>query len=178
MDTLVMIRHPAAFVGSLKVKNWKHPFYHFLVQSTLMEEHLHPFEKEIKYFAQKDRDIVDQAALLWKLIHYMILKFRKTNPHWIFIRHEDLSQDPINGFKSLYSKIKLEFSENISEIIKKHSCFEDSTVSQSKYYFNRIHRDSVLNIYQWKKRLTTSEVERVKSQVNEISKEFYSKEEW
>src|SRR5262249_51820810 len=127
-DTIVTIRHPAAFAASLKRKHWSHPFSHFLNQPLLMKEHLHPFEKEIKNFAENDRDIVDQASLLWKLIHYMVLKFRATNPEWIYVRHEDLSRNPVDGFKSLFERIGLEFSERESEAIQWHSNLEYAAV--------------------------------------------------
>jgi len=177
-DTIVMIRHPAAFAGSLKVKKWSHPFSHFLDQPFLMEEHLSPFEDEIRYFAEEERDIVDQAALLWKLIHHVLLKFRETHPDWIFIRHEDLSIDPLAGFKSLFEKIDLEFSESVSEAVKRHSSLKDPLTSQSEDHFESIKRDSKTNIKNWNDRLTSEEIERIKSKVNEISGEFYSEEDW
>jgi hypothetical protein len=178
MDTIVIIRHPAAFAGSLKVRNWKYPFSHFIEQPLLMKEQLYPFESEIRNFAVNDYDIVDQAALLWKLIHHMILKYRRTNPNWIYMRHEDLSLNPLQGYKSLYKKINLQFSEHESKIIERHSTLKHSINSESKYYFEDIQRDSISNIFEWKNRLTFSEVARIKSGVKEISKEFYSENEW
>jgi len=64
VQPIVMIRHPAAFCGSLKVANWPHPFSHFLEQPLLMETHLYPFKEEIERFAAEEMDIVDQAVLL------------------------------------------------------------------------------------------------------------------
>ncbi|MDB4303588.1 sulfotransferase, partial [Desulfosarcina sp.] len=160
-DTVVLIRHPLAFTGSIKVNNWTHPFSHFLAQPLLMKDHLYPFEEEIRYFAQEDRDIVDQAALLWKLIHFMILKYRESNPKWIFIRHEDLSNDPLNGFKTLFSKLNLEFSEHVSEIVAKHSLLGDLTASKSGSY-KGLQRDSASIIKNWQSRLTPSEAKRIK----------------
>lgn len=176
-DTIVLIRHPLAFAGSIKVNKWAHPFSHFLAQPLLMEHHLYPFEEEIRYFAQDDRDIVDQAALLWKLIHFMILKYRESNPNWIYLRHEDLSNDPLNGFKTLFNKLDLEFSDPVAEVVAKHSLLAYATDSKSDLY-KGIQRDSASNIKNWENRLTPSEVIRIKAQVNGISKEFYTEEEW
>ena len=33
-DVVIIIRHPAAFVASLKVKNWEHDFNEFLIRKT------------------------------------------------------------------------------------------------------------------------------------------------
>jgi hypothetical protein len=63
VQVVVMIRHPAAFAGSLKTKGWKYPFSHFLRQPLLMADHLGPFEAELREFVEHERDVVDQAAL-------------------------------------------------------------------------------------------------------------------
>lgn len=54
MDVVVLIRHPAAFAGSIKVKNWTYPFAHFLEQPLLMKDYLHPFERDIQKFARQE----------------------------------------------------------------------------------------------------------------------------
>ena len=38
MDVVVLIRHPAAFAGSLKKVKWSHPFEHFIEQQLLMKQ--------------------------------------------------------------------------------------------------------------------------------------------
>lgn len=179
-DNVVMIRHPAAFAGSLKEKNWTHPFTHFANQPLLMKHHLQPFQKEIMEFAKEEKDLVDQAALLWNLIHYMILKYQDTHPNWIYIRHEDLSRNPLDGFRSVFEKLNLDFSEHTAETIKAHSYAQASTGRRWGIEFSELNlkRDSRANIYAWKKRLTSSEIERLRSKVREISKYFYAEDEW
>ena len=44
MNVIVMIRHPAAFACSIRRRNWRHNFSHFLQQPLLMQDHLFPFE--------------------------------------------------------------------------------------------------------------------------------------
>lgn len=55
--TIVTIRHPAAFAGSLKVKNWTFPFSHFLNQPPLMDGPLSKFSEEISEFSKRERGI-------------------------------------------------------------------------------------------------------------------------
>jgi hypothetical protein len=178
MDTVVLIRHPAAFAGSLKIKNWTHPFSHFLNQPLLMNDHLQPFKEEIEDFANNKKDIIDQAALLWNITHYMILKYRRTNPYWIYVRHEDLSRNPLQGFCSLFENLKLDFSDNTVKFIERYSFTQASKEMRPRNEFTDLNRDSLANIYTWKQRLTSSEIERVKSKVQKISQEFYSEYEW
>ena len=42
--------------------------FHFLDQPAVMEDHLQRFQ-EIEAFAQEEYDILDQAALLRRLVH-------------------------------------------------------------------------------------------------------------
>ena len=178
MDTVVMIRHPAAFVASLKVKNWTFPFFHYINQPLLMKEQLQPFEKEIMQYAQVERNIIDQGALLWNLFHSVILKYQKDHPDWILLRHEDLSRDPSEGFRSLFQNLHLDFSERIANTVKLHSFANNAADMQPVSNFQNVTRDSLANITTWKDRLANSEIERIKSQVQEISREFYTEDEW
>jgi len=175
IDVVVLIRHPAAFAGSLKVKNWTHPFDHFLKQHLLMRDLLYPFADEIKNFVHEEKDIIDQAALLWKLIYYVVSIYKQRNPQWIFVRHEDLSIDPVAGFRSLYGSLDIEFSQSIAKFIKSFSYLENREDSGEIDFYRR---DSISNISTWKTRLTNAEVKRIKGMVDEVSAEYYSDDEW
>ena len=166
---VVLIRHPAAFAGSLKENNWTHPFSHFLRQPLLMKHHLQPFADEILSFASGERDIVDQAALLWNVIHSTILTYQDTFPGWIYVRHEDLSRNPMEGFRFVFDRLELELCEASRQAIVAHSFAQAPTA---------LKRNSLANIDTWKRRLTGAEIERLKSQVWDISRRFYSDQEW
>jgi hypothetical protein len=179
MDVVVMIRHPAAFVASIKEKNWTHPFSHFMNQPALMREYLQPFERTIIDFCQKERDIIDQASLLWNLTHYVILKYRKNHPDWIYMRHEDLSRNPVEGFRALLERLGVDRSEHVLETVKLYSMdLTPAGVTTPSIQFPDLKRDSNANIKAWKSKLTPSEIKRIRLQVGELSKEFYSEDEW
>lgn len=178
MAVVVMIRHPAAFAGSLKEKNWRFPFSDLLEQPCLMEAFLHPFASEIAYFAQEEQDIVDQAALLWKLIHHVIWRYQQKFPDWVFVRHEELSADPINGFQELFEQLEMDFTETAVQTIRRHSQLPETPVSAGEVLFTGLQRDSASNIWMWKERLTAAEVGRVRDRVEEVSQMFYTAEEW
>lgn len=179
MRIIILIRHPAAFVSSLKRLNWKFPFSDFLEQPLLMRDHLHPFESEIKEHVSKERDIVDQAILLWKLIYYTAKKYQLKHSDWIFLRHEDLSRNPQNSFSNLFSRLNLDFSENIRELIEEYS--SPNNLSDHPIDSNATHllkRSSGANIWNWKRRLQESEIKRIRNKVEEVSSEFYSDTDW
>ena len=166
---VVLIRHPAAFAGSLKERGWTHPFAHFLLQPLLMRDHLEPFAGDILRFAREERDVVDQAALLWKVIYATISRYRERHPDWIYLRHEDLSKDPVEGFRVLFEKVGLEFSAATERAIVTHSFARTDA---------GLRRDSRANIDTWKQRLTGPEIERVRAAVADVSGEFYADREW
>lgn len=176
MDVLVLIRHPAAFAGSLKRMDWTHPFSHFLAQPALMRDHLQPFEAEIREYADHEHGIVDQAALLWRLIHHMILKYQNNHDHWVFLRHEDLSRDPEKGFEDLFRTFNLDMPERARRAIAEYS--DASNPSEAVQRADSLRRNSRANIWNWKRRLTPSEIERIREQVEDISKHFYSDDDW
>lgn len=177
-DVLVMIRHPAAFAGSLKVKNWNFPFSDLINQPLLMERYLYPFEAEIIEFAEVQQDIVDQAALLWKLLHYVILHYQKTHPEWLFVRHEDLSQHPLAGFQAIFEQLNLEFTPQSAAVIQSYSSVHQSDTLKPEVEYVDLKRDSLANILTWKQRLTASEIERIRQRVQDVSLAFYADNEW
>lgn len=176
MEVLVLVRHPAAFASSLKKLNWTHPFSHFLQQTALMRDHLWPFEEELKEYADGEHDIIDQASLLWRLIYYVVSKYQKEHEDWVLLRHEDLSRDPLGGFEELYDRFHLQFSESTRQVIREHS--DPSNPSEAPPVSRYLKRDSRANIWNWKKRLRLSEIERIKEQVQDVSGQFYSDSDW
>ncbi len=175
MDVVVIIRHPAAFVASLKAKNWIHPFSHFMAQPLLIEDHLSLFKTEIKKLAEENHDIIDQAALLWILIHHVIRKYQENHKNWIFVRQEDLSQNPRAGFKEIFNRLGLEFTPRVERTIEKYS---GPSGSNHFAIHKSILRDSRSNVWNWKTRLTKTQVKRIRVRVQDISRAFYSEEEW
>ena len=179
MNVVMVVRHPAAFVSSIKKLGWHHPFSHFEEQTALMRERLHPFAGEIRAHASKKHDLIDQAILLWKLIHHTMILYRSTHPNWIFVRHEDLSRAPIERFRALYSELGLAFSKKSQQTIQNFS--DPTNPGESDAIVGSeatLRRNSLSNIWNWKSRLTPAEIERIRCGVGEISQAFYSDEDW
>ena len=175
MDVVVLIRHPAAFASSLKRLNWAFPYSHFLEQPLLMKDCLQPFADEIKKYSEQDYDIIDQASLLWRIIHYWIAEYQKEHQKWIFIRHEDISRNTLSGFLELFNQLNLEYTETTKQTILDYSSINNS---RQDYEADELKRHSLKNIEIWKSRLTPSEIERIRTKVEDISSKFYDDEDW
>ena len=182
MDVVVLIRHPAAFAASIKAKGWTFPFSHIAQQPRLVEEHFSVFAQDIDKYATVEHDIIDQACLLWNLIHLRISQYQAHHKTWIFKRHEDISLHPLREFQDMYTRLNLNFSEQVRDVISSHSDAKNP-VNAAKYdpfLFLRRHlkRDSKANVFNWKKRLSKTEITTVREKTDKISKHFYSQEDW
>ena len=179
MAVVVVIRHPAAFVSSIKKLNWSHPFSHFLEQPLLLENMLQDFETEIREYAAREHGIIDQAILLWKLIYGTCILYQRRHKKMIFVRHEDLSRNPLDGFKSLCRRLNLTFSKPIETAINQYSA-PTNPIDPNAHVGSEITlmRNSGLNIWNWKNRLTSSEISKVRNRVEDISSAFYSDDDW
>lgn len=173
MDVVMLVRHPAAFAGSLKQAGWTHPFNHFLDQPLLMDHHLSQYKSEIEEYSIVEKDVVSQAILLWNLINHMILKYQDNNPDWLFIKHEDLSRDPLTEFPKIYNRLGLNFSTSVEEKMKEY-CFPNLNGVDSV----PLKRNSKSNISNWKKQLTQDEICRIKDKTYEVASKFYTEEDW
>ena len=175
MNVLVMIRHPAAFCSSLKIKGWTFDFNDFLNQPLLMTRYLDVYEEEIREYAKNEKDIIDQAILVWNCIYHTVCLFQEKYSEWLFIKHEDLSLDPVNRFHSIYKAFDLEFTEEAKSFILETSGTHNPIEQQA---VNEFIRDSKANIFNWKNRLSQNEIDNIKKKTSEVSSNFYAEHEW
>jgi hypothetical protein len=176
MATIVVVRHPAGFAGSLLRLGWSHPFSDFLTQPALMDEQLQDFEGEIRDMAKADRDIIDQASLLWRLIYWVLVKYRTAHPDWIFVRQEDLARDPVTGFADLYRRLGLAYSQKIIDQVGWYSSGSSDLEANAPPY--AIRRDSEGASSGWRRRLSKEQQSRLRAQVEEQASGFYPASEW
>jgi hypothetical protein len=175
VQPVVVIRHPAAVVSSYKMLNWSHRFADFLSQPALMQEHLLPFHDDIRAFAAMEHDVVDQAALLWTVIHRVISDYQRLHDDWIFVKYEDVALNPDSKFREMFNRLGLRYSTAVQRAILSHSVTGETPEGQDPYGITRNGRDTVAR---WKQRLTPCEVKRVRRRVEAVASSFYAEHEW
>ena len=169
-DVIVLIRHPAAFVASLKVKDWQFKFSYFLNQEKMMSEYLKEYSELLKEYSTDKKNIIKQGILLWNIIYSTVLKYQKIfSNKWYFIKHEDLSKNPLVEFKKIFKYINIDFDNNVKDFIIK------STTSSEK---SLLKRNSKENINTWKDRLTQKEIDIIKEKTHNIWSKFYTENDW
>jgi hypothetical protein len=172
---VVAVRHPAAFVSSLKRLNWPFDLQDLLAQPLLMRDHLEPFRGQIE--SAKAGDNIEQWALLWTLIYSSVHATLERNPDFIAVRHEDLSLDPVNRYRDLYRSLGLDFTPLVENVILKSSS-SDNPAEPSRKDIYAANLDSRANMTNWKKRLTEDETRRIREITQDVSSLYYSDAEW
>jgi len=174
---IVMIRHPAAVVSSFKRLNLCVDIPGLLRQRLVMQRYLEPMRAELEQFVRLDPNIVDTSAMLWKALYFAVQPFREQHPDWMFIRHEDLSRDPLAGFEKICRYAGIEFTPAILQaVLDSDDVALPQELDTSLAFTTR--RNIKLNVSSWKNRLTADEIERIRRRVQDVSREFYTDEEW
>lgn len=173
MDAVILVRHPAGFVASVKRLNDVHPLSDLLAQHELMKDWLEPYEAEIR----AANSLISETAVLWKCIYSVITQYCARNPRLITKRHEDLSLSPIREFRNLYKRLSLPFDSTIERAIRSHT----GSINPVAPTGNKAHvlkRNSAENAYRWKELLTRDEISEIRAITGEVADKFYSSAEW
>ena len=174
---VIIVRHPAAVASSLRRLKWSFDFDQLLSQNLLMREHLAPFREEMLAATNERSDILDRACLLWRVVYSVVAHFQSQFDTFNIVRHEDLSREPMESFRSLYSQLKLGFSPQAVKTITSSS----KTGNPRERPDNSIYTtqlDSQANIQNWKTRLSAGEIERIHSQTRDTACLFYADDTW
>lgn len=172
---VVTVRHPAAFASSLKRLNWSFDFDDLLQQSLLMRDHLEPYRSQMQ--AMQADDLVGQAGLLWATIYDAVRGFQQSNPAMQVVLHERISRDPIAEFRKLYGELGLSFTEGARAAIERSSSSTNPT-EQARGKQHSVQMDSRASLENWKRRLSTEEIARVRKLTESVAVSYYPEESW
>ena len=178
-QVVVTIRHPAAFASSLLRLDWPFQLEDLLSQPLLMRDWLHPFRAQMETLLKTPQDIIGQSSLLWNMIYHSVDQMRQVFPasQLCIVRHEDLSQDPIVGFRALYALLGLTFDAKVErEILASSSAENPREISADRVHTTRL--DSKANLENWKRRLTPEQVAQVRLYTEQVAKVFYPEISW
>jgi Sulfotransferase family len=177
MDVVVMIRHPAAFASSLKRMGWTHDFSDFTAQPHLVDDLVPELAEQIGAYAARPPDVVDQAVLLWVIIHSVIARYRVTHPEWIYLRHEDVSRSPEAEFRRVFDRLDVEFTAPVERYIMQTTSASNPADAPSGVA-HQLRRDSAANVETWRARLEPDEIRRVRAGTEQLAAQFYPGDTW
>lgn len=175
-SVVVLIRHPAAIAYSLKRLGWGFNYSNLLRQELLTRTLLPGIQRHLSENPPPD-DIVGQSALLWRLMYGVVLNYQANHPEWVFVRHEDLAREPMDGFAAMYEKLGLDFTNKARDFIRAHS-METNPQASPIGRRDDTKRDSLATTTNWKGQLTSGEIQRIRLQVQDISHHWYDDSDW
>lgn len=168
-EVVVVVRHPLAVVGSTKRLNWGFDTRPLLAQPLLLRDRLAPFRAELE---SPPTDIVEQTALLWRLVYGVVRGYAQELPRIRIVTHEDLSRDPVKEFERLYGELGLSFGPRVRSAIERTTS-PGNPAETAVAEPDEIELDSRANLDTWSRRLTADEIERVSEQTGELARFFY-----
>lgn len=174
-NIVVTVRHPAAFASSLKRLGWNFDFNDLLDQPLLMRDHLEPYREQMQ--AIKADDVIGQASLLWTMIYRTVHSQGRLNRHLIIVRHEDLSRDPVNGFRDLYAALGLDFTPHAENKIL-NSSSSDNPTELSRRKTHSVKMDSRASVDNWRSKLSPDEINRIREITEDSAQLFYPDINW
>jgi hypothetical protein len=99
-------------------------------------------------------------------------------PSWLFVKHEDLSADPINQFRLIYGRLGLKFTQKAENTILEYSAAHNPVEREAGSGARDIKRSSKDNIRNWKTRLSREEIALIRHKTSGIADLFYADNEW
>ncbi|MCS4155849.1 hypothetical protein GGQ03_003154 [Salinibacter ruber] len=175
-QVIVMVRHPAGFVHSLRRAGWTHDFSSFTEQPALLEGVLAPFAEEIRRAESDPGDIVEQAILLWKIMYHVVDRYRERHPDWTFVRNEDLGAHPMKHYRMLCQHLNLSFDSRMKQTVHEFTGAEDQDTDETPLH--AVRRDSEAEVWKWKNELNYETIHRVKKGTSPVWENFYTNKEW
>jgi hypothetical protein len=174
MEAVILIRHPAAFVASVKRLQWTFNLDMLRRQKALQEQYLsHVLSDEVI----NNTNLVENAAYVWLCINHVLSIYLDRNPNMILVHHEDISQNPTEQLRRLYDQLQIEYTDHINQTICKYTSDNNPSAPEG----NKIHvlkRNSKANIDGWKDLLSPEEIARVRDITSSAASCYYSDDEW
>jgi hypothetical protein len=176
-QVVILIRHPLAFVSSLKRLNWKFDFRDLLAQPLLMHDHLEIFRSDMEALLDFPDDVIVQGSLLWRMIYSVVDSFSAMHPEFIMVRHEDFSRQPEAEFRELFASLEIAFTPKVRKVIQTSSQ-SNNPDELSTHGVHAVKLDSLANLSNWKKRLSADEIRRIRDLTADVVARFYPEESW
>lgn len=175
-DVVVLLRHPAGFVASVKRLGWQTAIWDLVEQSGMGEAMFPAWLERSKQLVSLDADIIDQAATFWAVAYSVVDDYRRQHPEWAFIYYEDLCEAPLATFRALYHRLGLSFSLEAQATIESYTSPNNTGEVKVDEVYAPV--DSRANVELWKERLTPEEIERVREITKPVAERFYGPGTW
>jgi hypothetical protein len=176
-SVVVLVRHPAAFASSIKRLSWRLDVGWLLDQPSLMEGDLERFREELERDRAGTNDLLDHAALVWRALNTVVLRYERQHPTWTVIRYEDLAADPVSGVGELCRRVGVTWTPRMERLVRdRNAPRHGAEVTAGSKGDTR--RDSRQAMWTWLGRLNTEEIDRVRASTAALASHWYPDDAW
>lgn len=175
---VVLVRDPAALVGSWRRLGWSMDTAELLDQPLLMRDSLGPFREELDGSRGAD-DPVAAAAAVWNATTSAVLSFAEHRPAIAVRRYEDLSQRPMEGFAELYRHLGLPWTDRARAAVAAAASGSDPAPDGFRWSLRGgVSRtafrpmDSGASLLSYRDRLTAEQIARVRRSTARVTGEL------
>jgi hypothetical protein len=181
---VIVVRHPAAWISSRLRLGWRTDFGALLAQPLLMQDWLGGYRRQMEELVGTG-DALAEGALLWRMVHDVVDRVGARNPALQVVRHEDLSADPLRGFRALYSALGLPFGAEVARTIReattgggpeRRTAWSLTKGGLSRTAFRPL--DSRANATKWKSALSRTQIDRIRTLTDDVAQRFYTDASW
>jgi hypothetical protein len=158
LTTLILFRHPAAFVASVCRLGWPRGCFlrQFLRDQALMEDHLEPYRALLEDHA--DVDSVASAAVLHGALN-TVLWHDVQQGFGTALRFEDVCVQPIEAFERMHRELGLPYDAGV-RAAHESLCFREARPAGA-YHPHAVARNSRAAAESWHSQLSAAEVDQV-----------------
>lgn len=172
IKNIIMLRHPYSYYYSMKKQGWgANPYENFFSQPEILEKHY----RMVDHYLKKYGSSIEIFSLIEYLVVYSQLLKHRGDKNYLFVKHEDLAQEPILTFEKIFKFSHIPFSKKVKDYIYKNT--NSSNKSDTKVVSNT-KRDSKSLLKNWQGKLNDKELSIIKDITFETVKELYDIEEW
>ncbi len=177
---VLIVRHPGAYVHSIRRLGWPMCVEEFANQPLLMETLPEYLQNEIlERISVRRRPkgyVLEDASLCWKVFHQVVHQYMEDHRDWLLVRHEDLSIDYIPGFRDLYKKLGLTWTSEIENRID-YYCNSKNKVVQGDVCHEFV-QDSASLTRLWKNNMKSTEKDVIRRITEPVAGLFYDHDSW
>jgi hypothetical protein len=163
-----ILRNPLALVASCKQVDWGVPFDRLAHQDELLNAYVPSYKKQAKEYAKGKHTKLEETTLLYNMVYEKAYELSQKYPDWIFIKHEDISTNPQEEFRTLFDKLGLDYSQKVEAKVNELTNAKNKAES-GKERIHSLHRKSKDVTELWKKRLTKEEIAYVTKSCKKVA---------
>ena len=148
-----------------KINREEKPIIEILKQPSLIEDHLNPYLTVL----EKAKTPYEIFGALWGARNRVITNLIPKYPEWKIAFYEDFTDDPFKCFHELFDHYNLTWTAKVEKYIHQTTTIDKPGLSTT----HRILKDQR---NKWKRKMTLSEIEQVRTFVEPFNLPFYNLE--